>query len=338
MLKRLVCALLLPVLLLTGCARGGESAGASASAGSAAGASASSSVTTDGENTVYDCGGTRIALPTKYVDQLVITVGGDSSGSGTPLLSVSEKASVEAGKADGIDGSGFLFSFVRMDRAQYESYLSYDSSGMTAFAVTGKSQDPHLTAPTADTYYVYCTATDVQYYRSGGVIDTQSTDWKNWETLLGLGSTVQADMITRNGLTAYSDDEFRSQEFTYTGDHVYVKYHPTSGADGSSDDSVLVLSQPVTQGDGGIWCVERWYDGYGNCYTTFPAAEDVQASTTAETYFSQLQSACDAKTETDDQKSHLTALGAAKEFVSSSSFFGKAEGGSFTLTQKPAKS
>lgn len=47
-------------------------------------------------------------------------------------------------------------------------------------------------------------------------------------------------------------------DFSYSGNHIDVTVWPY----GDSDDPdapywTLVLSQPATQGDGGIWCVER---------------------------------------------------------------------------------
>ena len=324
-MKRLLCGILAMATMLSGCAlrSGGETSSANGS-GSAAVSSASQSaanISIDGDMTVYDCGGVQIALPTKYVDQLMVTTAFDAqsnSGGGTPLISVSEKASWEQSKADlgEDDGAGFLFGISRLDRKQYEQYIAGGRDGQAAFAVTGKAADDHYTAPVAEEYYVYSTATDVQFYRTGGTIDTNSQDWKNWEKLLDIGADVQTDMIKRNGLTSYSDDEFLNQKFTYTGDHAYVKYYPNFAADGTKTEyNTLVLSQPAKQGAGGIWCVERWYDGYGNCYIYFPSTDTMGGSESAAAYCAKLQKAAD----TGDQ-TFLTPVSAAVRFETESGY------------------
>lgn len=52
---------------------------------------------------------------------------------------------------------------------------------------------------------------------------------------------------------------------SYKGNHVVIKFPLSSGEIGQ-----LLLSQPVVQGDKGIWVVERWMDGNGNIYHEFP--------------------------------------------------------------------
>lgn len=151
---------------------------------------------TDGTYTVYTCGGVEIALPTQYLDLLIVdTDFPDAEESWKPLLSVYEKASVEAAQADYGDsmGFGFLFGFLAVDRAGYEQLLEEDGSGLEAFATDGTR------------YYVYTFPTDVQFYRpdsgDGGGMDTQGEAWKTWEALNELGPIVRADMLERNGLT-----------------------------------------------------------------------------------------------------------------------------------------
>ena len=52
---------------------------------------------------------------------------------------------------------------------------------------------------------------------------------------------------------------------TYEGNHVVIKFPLSTG-----ETSQLLLSQPVIQGDTGIWAVERWMDGNGNLYHEVP--------------------------------------------------------------------
>lgn len=303
------------------------------------------------EMAVYDCqGGIKIGIPAKYADQLIVQTEFDLSEFGEtygmPLMKVSEKASVEAGKADGMsDGVGWLFTIRRLTRAQYEQYLCGDRSEEFAFAASGTDGDGQYgnvgqyTAPVYDNYYVYSTATDVQFYRSGGEISTQSDAWKNWEDLYDMGGTVRTDMISRNGLTAYSDDDFLKQDFTYDSAHAYIKYYPYYTFDGDKSlYDTLILSQPtqsIRPGKDSVWCVERWYDEFGNCYPYFPSFDVIeQENVTAAEYYNRLQQSCEAGSGTDVEMRQLTSLGAAQWFVAKSGWFRNpnAAAGSFAET------
>lgn len=55
---------------------------------------------------------------------------------------------------------------------------------------------------------------------------------------------------------------------TYKGNHVVIKFPLSTG-----ETSQLLLSQPVIQGDTGIWVVERWMDGNGNIYHEVPVPQ-----------------------------------------------------------------
>ncbi|MBM6828735.1 hypothetical protein H9X85_03700 [Anaerotignum lactatifermentans] len=72
---------------------------------------------------------------------------------------------------------------------------------------------------------------------------------------------------------------------TYAGEHMVaeVSLHQQKGY----SDWRLFLSQPVKQGDDGIWCVERWSDETGNLYYNYisGAEEDV--------YYAEQQAQCD---------------------------------------------
>ena len=256
------------------------------------------------EVTLYRCGEVEIALPSRYLPALTVKTGGEAENGFQPLLSVYETASLEAAEADfgSSDGFGFLFGFAALTQAALEQYLCTLPTGMDIFA-----ED-------ANFYYAYTYPTDVQYYRGGGEISTGSQDWANWQELNELGSEVQAGMIGRNNLQPYSTDAFFKQEFTYDGEHVYLNYYPnyTSGGDGQ-EFYTLTLSQPIRQGSGGIWCVERMADPNGSVYYYFP-----DSGKPAYEYYEELQASCDA----GENKELLTPLGAAKFFVKQSAWFG----------------
>lgn len=266
--------------------------------------------------TVYDCGGIEIALPTEYLDLLIVDEYAPftSTVGQRDLLSVRERASVEAAEAD-FDGDGggfgFLFSIGVTDRAGFEQLLCFDYPGTTVFARDGEQ------------YYLYTTATDVQFYRSGGEIAAQSRDWSTWEELCAIGPEVRADTVERNGLTPFDADEVSGRPFSYEGNHAYLKYYSYFTFDGDTRlYDTLVLSQPAKQGAGGVWCVERWYDENGSRYLWFP-----DTGMAAADYYAQLQVECDA----GSCPELLTPTGAAEAFVWE--YFGRrAAEGSFAET------
>ncbi len=55
---------------------------------------------------------------------------------------------------------------------------------------------------------------------------------------------------------------------TYNGNHILVQFQLSTG-----ETSQLLLSQPVVQGDQGIWCAERWMDGNGTVYYVTPETD-----------------------------------------------------------------
>lgn len=248
-----------------------------------------------GDVTVYDCGGLQVALPGEYAELLrVDTEFPGAEESWKPLISVYEKASYEAAAEDFGGGGGFLFGFLAMDQAAFEQHINADGDFARVFATDGER------------YYALTGPTDVQFYRSGftGSELLNHPDWKTWEKLCELGPLVREDFLTRNGLSAYDASRLLEQPFTYVGEHVYLQYAPSPNQDGGILDT-LVLSQPASQGQGGIWAVERWLsDGRVTLYfpdTGVPAAE----------YYSNLQRACDA----GERPELLTPVGAAQAFV-----------------------
>lgn len=234
----------------------------------------------------------EIVLPEEYLDLLIVDteLQAESDSRLCPLIRVYERASVEAAEADFGSGEGYgsLFGITALDETVLPQYqYSFGDGGI--FARSG------------NWYYAKTAPTDVQFYRGGGIdaeIDTESEDWQTWETLNALWDTVQANFIDRNGLTPYDGAETRRL--------AYVQYYPYFTFDGDKRIyETLVLSQPVRQGDGGIWCVERVYDAYGRVYPYYPDSGMASAD-----YYRLLQADCDAGK--DSQL--LTPLGAAKHF------------------------
>ena len=74
---------------------------------------------------------------------------------------------------------------------------------------------------------------------------------------------------------------------TFPGEHTMVSFTASTG-----ETWKLLLSQPARQGEGGIWCVERWLDGAGSVYYAIPDSYYLAASATyssIEGYYKALQ-------------------------------------------------
>ncbi len=65
----------------------------------------------------------------------------------------------------------------------------------------------------------------------------------------------------------------------FTGNHSIAKFKLSTG-----EMAKAFLSQPATQGEHGIWCVERWMDGNGNIYYHDPQKESLLKD-----YYNELQ-------------------------------------------------
>ncbi|MGE5580485.1 MAG: hypothetical protein ACM3WU_10620 [Bacillota bacterium] len=246
--------------------------------------------------TLYERAGVAIAIPKEYMDQLVIDP--DEPTDEDTLISVYQRSTYEKYK-----GMGRLFSIVRYTEARHEQFLTSDGSGGRFFAKEvskGGSKEGSY-------YYGFFTATDVQ--SAEGQEDAYAT------LLSSVGDFVKSDFVERNRLTAYSDDEFFARTYTYEGEHVFIKYYPYFAVNGSKDEVwTLFLSQPVKQGDYGIWCVERWRDQYGNIYPYFPDEDGIPSRE----YYAALQAEVDAArqdSQFDPLKSPLDIQYTAVKFI-----------------------
>lgn len=285
---RTLCSLFLVVTLLAGCGQ-------------------QPPAPTEEDVTPYDCGELQAAVPTEYADQMVVDLSPDGDPFGypvRPLLIVYEKVSLEVYEAawgeEAPASIGYLFGISVLDQAAYEQHLCAPG-GSRIFA---RDDDGN--------YYAHTFSTTVEMYRSEDGFDREGWDWKNFQTLTALGDTVCLDAVTRNGLTPYTDLDFWAREFTYGGEHVYLNYYPSLlyidlYPDSALTYSTLVLSQPVRQGEGGIWCVERYYKApHWPPQICFPDSGKAAAD-----HYAQLQADCDAGKRDD----LLTPLGAAMNFA-----------------------
>ena len=223
---------------------------------------------------LYDLGGgLTLAIPADIAEDVMVLFDEDPGDGSEPVFPrVYHRSSYEAGMKDFDAPMGFLFSLFRYDPMEYEQhYLAVDGGvGQTVFA-----RDRVW-------YYGMGEPTDVQFYASGGEIDTDSPDYRSWEDVRSRIPDIQADFMARNGLTPYDGGAELNQPFLWTGEHRYVEVH-------SADYAVsltLLLSQPVTQGSCGIWCVEGSFENnYGGWGKELPYGIEV----TAAEYYADLQ-------------------------------------------------
>lgn len=243
--------------------------------------------------TLFDCGGLQAALPSVYLDLLHIERNAGTEDGQTHLLSVYEKASYDYAQSEYGEAGGFLFGLMALDQAAFEQFIGADGSGIEVFAADGQR------------YYVYTYPTDVQYLRPDEELDTESEDWKLWEKLNEIGPSVREDFLTRNQLQTFSIQDLASQPFALDETHVCLRYYPYFLRDGDTRIYYdLLLSQPVRQGEGGIWAVERWISEFGIQALYFP-----DSGRPAAEYYADLQ------TESEAHPELLTPIGAAAVFV-----------------------
>ena len=126
----------------------------------------------DGEaGRLYENDGLKLLIPLEYEEQLLVETP-QAEGEGK-LFSVSEKASVDAARAAGMefDGAGWLFGIERIDEAALQDLLCYtDLSGTEVFAKDGQGR-----------YYLYCHPTDVRYVRENN--EAMAADQEIWSAL-----------------------------------------------------------------------------------------------------------------------------------------------------------
>ena len=140
----------------------------------------------DGEPAVFTRDGVKLSIPAEYADKLVVE---------TPevkdLFSVSEKASLDAAKAENVtwQGVGWLFSIGRITEKELQEMLCSDMSGAMVFAKDAN-----------DVYYMFYHPTDVRLYRANN--DYSEKELQAWGELNEWAYSVRDSFIKENGLTA----------------------------------------------------------------------------------------------------------------------------------------
>lgn len=191
----------------------------------------------------------------------------------TPVSELEEGVLLDAYYAPDYDGAGFghLMTVHQMTPGGFETtLLASDGSGWNSIGRGG------------DGYYTYYVPTDVPYS-----LEHQADYQQVAKVLL---EWVQGQVLAQRGVEPYGAEELNaihSAPFTYEGAHVNLSYYPYLAIDGTKDVVwTLVLAQPVTQGEGGLWCVERWRDAgdFPNTYLVYPETE-----LSAVDYYAELQ-------------------------------------------------
>ena len=245
----------------------------------------------------YESRGYVLSLPGDCAGSILVNpADGPEDSPEYALFEVYYKPSYEAARAEGYTG-GWLFTIWQLDQARYEQYLS-EGDWISEYAFARSDRD----------YFIMVEPTDLQVWDPG--------DWEQYEELSEVCRPAAMEAFLRlNGLEAYSDDAFWESRETYGGEHRYFRYYPyraypdVETSENKEMYYTLMLSQPATQGNGGIWCVERVYDAaeYGYLYAIFPREE----GRTAMEVYAQQQAAADA----GDRPELLDPLRVALAFV-----------------------
>ena len=207
--------------------------------------------------------------------------------------SLRDKVTVVKGEADqyGVTLASYYMT------ADYDPDSDNDSWGRLCYVrqlTDGQFEDAYLSSclgisqrfPGRDGQFFYevCSPSDVPFS------DTVYADLEGvYEILYGwLDGIFAADpAISPIDLSAtpFVDD------FSYGGNHMDVTIYPYNDPENPDAKTwTLVLSQPVTQGEGGIWCAERLY--YGGTDTE-PHYILPDTDLTAADYYAQLQAQAD---------------------------------------------
>ena len=146
-----------------------------------------------------------MTLPGKYA-HLLLTESAEAANGRQALLSVYEKASVEAAAKDMGEsrGMGFLFGITMLEGQAYRDWLHEDFPGYTLFA-----------RDDAGRYFFRVEPTDVRFYRSGYT----TADTADWETLSALAVPTCEQFIAANNLTPYT----RSEALTNTTAFILIR-------------------------------------------------------------------------------------------------------------------
>ena len=224
----------------------------------------------------------------------------------TTIVRVSETASLQAGEKQhpGEDwGDGWLFSIARLDRLGLEHYLSYDDSNFDFFATDD-----------VGAYYIFEHPSDVRLNRA--TQEEFSRAMEQWGALCEWADGIPAAVLEANPtLTPFTGEEYLSGQLRHEGEHRYVAYEDPDSE--THANAMIFLSQPITQGEGGIWCVEGvqyLFTPGGDSYyvPVFPASMGHEKPSAE--YYADLQAECDDGLHPE----LLKPEGALEEFVRTS--------------------
>ncbi len=272
---------------------------------------------TEPDPVLFESSGFSLSLPGEYIDSVIVNPeDNDGESPDYSLFDVFYKPSYEAAKAEGYPG-GKLFSIWRLNRAQYEQYLSEgDWINEYAFACDGSH------------YYIMEEPADIQIW--------SPEEWEPYsEAFEACCPAAMEAFVQLNDLEQYSDDAFWESAETYGGEHRYFRYYPyraypeVETTENKEIYYTIMLSQPIKQGSGGIWCVERVYDAaeYGYIYAVFPR----EADRTAMEVYTERQAAADE----GNHPELLDPLSVALEFVKARYGHEKATADSFEEASGP---
>lgn len=224
---------------------------------------------------LYELGdGLTLAIPADISEEILVEFPAEEQQEPN-FPYVYHRASYEAGIEDFGSPAGFLFNLCRMDQVKYEqTYLAADGgAGQVIFA-----RDDQW-------YYGMGVPTDLQFYVGSDEIDFSSQEYQRWEYILSRITDIQADFAARNGLTLFDAQADLDRPFLWEGNHRYVECRNTDG----TLFLTLLLSQPVKQGDGGIWCVEGSSENkYGVWHKQLPPDIQIPAAEYYETLQAQV--------------------------------------------------
>lgn len=301
-MKRILAALLaLSILLLAGCAKRSaapetpEPAAEPPAAAEPAPAPVQVPDPPGDSDTTYVLDGVTVPVPANCKDLLIAELHPEAwNAHWTPLVAFWHKASVLAFNQDYPgegESMGWFATVSRLDRIGYEDWLSGEKSGLHLFAKDD-----------AGDYYIIAYPTDVTLY---------GADDGSWATLTVWAHELPQAIIEANGLTACDGSELLDAAYTYGGEHVELGCRFPGEP---MDLCVFSLSQPVKQGEGGVWCVERVqfiYSDYNftDLQLVFPVA--LGFDETAADYYARLQAECDA----GERPELLTPRGAALDYA-----------------------
>lgn len=150
-------------------------------------------------DTLVGCNGLTLVVPEQYAELVIVESNDGEVPANGELFSVSERASYEAGLADGHDeswGDGWLFSIGIVDEAAFHEMLCRDMSGAYPFAVDSNGS-----------YFMLYSPTDVRFYRKD--LDWSklegSPDLAQWQALCEWAGGVPDSFVAANpGLTPVS--------------------------------------------------------------------------------------------------------------------------------------